>query len=313
MITKKRHMKQLQDNLQILDSIVSDPDTIYPGLRELFILKSGPNKGKPNALYCKLVNLHHYVLHYEDDGEKKMEDAGRGWEWFASQQTLVDNYGSNKNTWKRAIRKLYFMGLIGIYNPVDGREFNTPGQQYSAERAKQGMALSGLKAALIQNGFPADAVEKYMDDLSCRPCTWYRIHHYTEKLLDRAEALAPLVKAGYATDKDSMRDVGGKEFANLITDTGYDIHPNTELRRTLLGLELVTQLLENRGYTTSKNVLDAFTDKGLSFGSKQRWLETWKSYKPYLFDERKLKESRPTNAEKERWGLAGDGWIIRYK
>ena len=289
MITRKRHRKQLQDNLQTLDSIVSDPDTVYPALRGLFVTQ----EGKPNALYNKLVCLHDYALHYEDDGERKMEDAGRGWEWFASQQTLVDKYGSNKETWGKAINKLSMLGLLNVFKPrmnADGEKFNSPGQHYSAERAKDA-AVNGSR----------------------RPCTWYRVYHYTKKALAFAESRAPLVKAGKARDKDSMRDALGAKAANAITDTAYDIHPDTDDRRETLEW-VVGMCLRVYGYATSNMV----TNKAMELDSRKgysynRWEKTWKAYKPLLFEKYRLKESRPTNAEKAKWGIVGNGWIIRSR
>lgn len=312
MITRKRHKKQLQDNLQILNNIVSGADAEYPALRDLLITHSGANKGKPNALYKKLVCLHDYALHYEDDGERKMEDAGRGWEWYASQQTLVDKYGSNKKTWGDAIKKLYFMGLLGIYNPADGREYNTPGQQYSAERAKQGAAIETIKAAMLDYGYSAE----YVDKLICHPCTWYRIHHYTHKLLMWAETQAPLVKAGAARDKDSMSDAVGAKMANAITDTGYGMHIQTLIRRRIL-LAQIRIDIRNNGYTTKDAVVNACYERGKgaesTFGDKGRWLETLMAYLPQLKREYRIKKGRPSKAEKEKWGLMDDSHIIRYE
>lgn len=292
MITRKRHKRELQENLQILNNIVCGADTKYPALRGLFVTQ----EGKTNALYNKLVCLHDYALHYEDDGERKMEDVGRGWEWYASQQVLVNRYGSNKETWGKAINKLSMLGLVGVFNPRmndDGEKYNSYGQQYSAERAKQGAAI------------------KNIDGLKCRPCRWYRIHHYTDKLLKRAETLAPLVKAGAARDKDSMRDAVGAKMANAITDTAYNIHPDTDDRRETLEW-VMGMWFRIDGYATSKKVIRSAMEldrwKGYTYG---RWLETWKAYKPLLFAEKGLKESRPTKAEKEKWGIMGDGWIIR--
>jgi len=307
MITKKRHMKQLQDNLQILNNIVSGADAEYPALRELFTTHSGANKGKPNALYKKLVCLHDYALHFEDDGEKRMEDAGRGWEWYASQNKLVEMYGSNKETWRKAINKLSLMGLVGIFNPrmtEDGEKYNTPGQQYSAERAKQGTAMAATKQALLDYGYSAE----YVDGLTCRPCRWYRIHHYTRKLLMRAEALAPLVKAGAARDKDSMRDAVGAKMANAITDTAYDEHQLTNIRRKMLVIYLINHLVDDE-YTTAERVINA-AYLG-EWGSYQRWEDTWKSYLPQLKKEFALKVGRPSKMEKEKWGLMDDRHIIR--
>jgi hypothetical protein len=44
-----------------------------------------------------------------------------------------------------------------------------------------------------------------------------------------------------------------------------------------------------------------------------RWVETWKAYKRALYADLGLKEGRPTKAEKERWALKGDSWIIRQR
>lgn len=307
MITKKRHKRELQENLQILNNIVCGADAgYYPALRGLFVTK----EGKTNALYNKLVCLHDYALHFEDDGEKKMEDAGRGWEWFASQGKLVELYGSNKETWGKAINKLSMLGLVGVFNPrmnEDGEKFNSSGQQHSADRAKQGAAIEGIKAAMLDYGYSNEAVE----GLKCRPCRWYRIHHYTDKLLKRAENLAPLVKAGAARDKDSIRDALGAKAANAITDTAYNIHPDTDDRRETLEW-VMGMWFRIDGYATSKKVIRSAMEldewKGYTY---DRWLETWKAYKPLLFAEKGLKESRPTNAEKAKWGIVGDGWIIR--
>ena len=113
-----------------------------------------------------------------------------------------------------------------------------------------------------------------------------------------------------------MRDAGGKEFANLITDTGYDMHEQVLIRRRILLAHIRIDIREN-GYTTKDKVVSECYEKGKNainiFGSLARWKETLNSYLPQLKKEQGLKVGRPTNEEKERWGLAGDGWIIRYK
>lgn len=305
MITKKRHKRELQDNLQILNNIVSGADAGYPALRGLFVTR----EGKTNALYNKLVCLLDYALHFEDDG-KRMERTKRGWEWYASQNKLVELYGSNKETWGKAINKLSMLGLVGVFNPrmnEDGEKYNSPGQQYSADRAKQGAAMERVKAAMLDYGYSPE----YVNGLSCHPCRWYRILHYTDRLLKRADTLAPLVKAGAARDKDAMRDAVGAKMANAITDTAYDIHPETYDRRDALEWMLGVWLRID-GYTTSKKVISETREFEKWRGYTQdRWVETWKAYKPLLFEKLKLKEGKPSKAEKEKWGLNSDAWIIR--
>ena len=279
-ISENTYRKNIRENVTLLDEAMESGE--YPHLTELLC-----SHGK--SLYRKLKSLLEYFDKYGHDIKQRMSyHDKRGWEMMASYDVMSTlGAGMDKATWEKAVLKLCTLQLLKPFRPrtdEEYRELNTSVQQLSADRAEKDKR---------------------------KPVTWYHVPKYTKSVLKQAEYLAPFVKAGAAVNKDSIRDMLGADLANKATDTGWDIHPDTELRRMLLGLELVTQLAENRGYTTAKNVLDVFIDNG-AFGSKQRWLETWKSYKPYLFEKHELKESRPTNAEKKRWGLAGDGWIIRH-
>jgi hypothetical protein len=228
---------------------------------------------------------------------------------MASLDTLVSRYKSNKETWRKALLKLLALQMIGRYIPRLDNEYaylNSAAQQHSAERAKQ--AAAAEREALAEFGAPAETLNR----VKRRPCTYYRLYPFTDKLLGIAEGKAAAVKKmGSGIDKNAIRDAFGKEQADRATDTAYDMDEGTDARRQALAYALQRQL-SAWGFTDSRRVMQEATEGTQSFDSF-RWVETWKAYKRALYADLGLKEGRPTKAEKERWALKGDSWIIRQR
>ena len=279
-ITEAAYRQQIQENMAMLDKAIASGN--YPRLSALLL-----SHGK--SLYRKLSALHSYFYGYGQDERQRLSYyEGRGWEMMLSYDTMTTlGAGTDKATWEKAILKLCALQMLGVYRPRTGEYsfLNSSVQQLSADRAE----AAGRK-----------------------PVLWYRVPGYTPNLLKIAEGKAEAVQQmGNGINKDAIRDAVGAVKANRITDTGYNIHPETEDRRDTLKW-LLGMRLRVDGYTTSRNIVSEAKEfdkrKGYSY---DRWLETWKAYKPLLFEALQLKEGRPTKAEKERWALEGDSWIIR--
>lgn len=300
--SKKRYLKQMARNMDKLDAALQGGK--YPALRQLFYTK----KGKANSLYRKLKQLHSYLQTYEDDGLKQLEHIEpRGWEFMASLDTLVSLYKSNKETWRKALLKLLALQMVGRFIPRLDDEYaylNSAAQQHSAERAKQ--AAAAEREALAEFGAPAETLNR----VKRMPCTYYRLYPFTDKLLGIAEGKAAAVKKmGSGIDKNAIRDAFGKEQADRATDTAYDMDEGTDTRRQVLAYVLQRQL-SAWGFTDKRHVIQEATEATQSL-EPFRWIDTWKAYKPMLYADLDLKEGRPSKAEKQRWALDSDSWIIR--
>ena len=279
-ITEEEYRKLIHENMEILDKAIASGE--YPHLTALLL-----SYGK--SLYNKLSALYKYFGSYGEDERQRMSYyEGRGWEMMLSYDTMTTlGAGTDKATWKKAIDKLCDLQMFGRFRPRSGKYsfLNSSVQQLSADRAEK----EGRNAVI-----------------------WYRVPRYTDKLLQIAEGKALHVKVmGNGINKDAIRDAEGDVKANRITDTGYDIHPDTAYRREALARAL-EMWMRIDGYATAKKVIDSAIEledwKGFSY---ERWVETWKAYKPKLFADLGLKEGRPSKAEKERWALKADSWIIR--
>ena len=194
--------------------------------------------------------------------------------------------GMDKATWEKAIEKLCALQMLGRFRPRGGAYsfLNSSVQQLSADRAE----AAGRKAVI-----------------------WYRVPAYTDKLLRIAEAKADTVRQlGSGIDKDAIRDMWGAVMANRVTDTGYPMHDDTQRRRQALKQALQRQI-SAKGFTDSRQVIQEATEATQRQDSPFRWMDTWKAYRITLYADLGLKEGRPTKAEKERWALDGDSWIIR--
>ena len=282
-VSEEKYRKIISENMELLDRAIESGE--YPKLSALLL-------SYRKSLYRKLLALHRYFSKYGNDERQRISyHEGRGWEMMLSYDVMTTlGAGKDKRTWEKAILKLCALQMLGCFRPRKGEYgyLNSPVQQLSAQRAIE---------------------EKH------KPVTWYRVPRYTEKLLRIAEEKAEAVKkAGNGINKDAIRDVVGSEKANKITDTGYEIHKATSMRRAILRAQVRIDI-EKNGYTKKEKVIDACYGRSLHsteiFGYRERWVETWKAYKPLLFEELKLKEGRPTKVEKERWRLNDDSWIIR--
>jgi len=279
-ITEAEYRQLIHDNMATLDRAIDSGE--YPRLSALLL-------SRRKSLYRKLSALHSYFIAYGEDERQRMSYyEGRGWEMMLSFDAMTTlGAGKDKKTWEKALDKLCTLQMLGRFRPKGGKYsfLNSSVQQLSADRAE----AAGREAVI-----------------------WYRVPRYTDKLLKMAERRAPAVKKiGNGINKDAIRDAVGAVKANRITDTGYNIHPETEDRRDSLKW-LLDMRLRLDGYATSKGLIAEIMEfdrwKGYSY---DRWMETWKAYKPLLFEALQLKEGRPTKAEKAKWNISGDGWIIR--
>lgn len=273
------YKRQLKQNAETIAEGLNN----YPRLSALLMAYNG-------SLYRKLMLIHEYLYRYgEDDARQQWSfHRVRGWEGMISLDTLVSLGGSDKETWRKAIFKLCALQMLGCFRPKTDKKYgllNTSVQQLSADRAE----AAGRNAVI-----------------------WYRVPAYTDRLLQIADEKAEAVQQmGSGINKDAIRDAWGAVMANRVTDTGYPIHDDTQRRRQALKQALQRQL-SAWGFTDSRRVMQEATEDTQSLDSF-RWVETWKAYKRALYADLGLKEGRPTKAEKERWALKGDSWIIRQK
>lgn len=274
------YKRQLKRNMETIAEGLNS----YPRLSALLMAYNG-------SLYKKLMLIHEYLYRYgkEDTRQQWSFHRVRGWEGMISLDTLVSLGGSDKETWRKAILKLCALQMLGCFRPKADKKYgllNTSVQQLSADRAE----AAGRKAVI-----------------------WYRVPPYTDKLLRIADAKAEAVRQlGSGIDKDAIRDIWGAVMANRITDTGYPIHDDTQKRRQALK-EALQRQLSAWGFTDSRHVIQEATEAAQSQDSAFRWIDTWKAYKQGLYADLCLKEGRPTKAEKERWALEDDSWIIRQR
>lgn len=279
-ITEAEYRQLIHDNMTMLDSAIYSG--AYPRLSALLLSHRA-------SLYRKLSALHSYFYRYgEDERQRLSYYEGRGWEMMLSYDVMTTlGAGTDKATWEQAIDKLCTLQMLGKFRPKGGEYsfLNSAVQQLSADRAE----AAGRK-----------------------PVIWYRVPRYTDKLLRIADGKAEAVREmGSGINKDAIEDEYGAVMANRITDTGYPMHDDTRRRRQALKQALQRQL-SAWGFTDSRRVMQEATEGTQSFDSF-RWVETWKAYKRALYADLGLKEGRPTKAEKERWALKGDSWIIRQK
>ena len=277
-ITEAEYRQLIHDNMTMLDSAIDSG--AYPRLSALLL-----SHGK--SLYRKLSALHSYFYSYGQDERQRLSYyEGRGWEMMLSFEAMTTlGAGMDKATWKKAILKLCALQMLGCFRPRGGayKFLNSSVQQLSADRAE----AAGHKAVI-----------------------WYRVPRYTDRLLRIAEAKAEAVRQlGSGIDKDAIRDMWGAVLANRITDTGYPMHDDTQRRRQALK-EALQRQLSAWGFTDSRQVIQEATEAAQRQDSF-RWIDTWKAYKQTLYADLGLKEGRPTKAEKQRWALDDDSWIIR--
>lgn len=279
-VSESTYRKNIKDNITLLAAAIEGGE--YPNLAEVF-------NAYGRSLYRKLQVLLEYFCKYGHDIKQRMSYSdSRGWEMMLSYEVMTTlGAGMDKATWEKAVLKLVTMDMLRLYRPRTAEEYrdmNTSVQELSAERA------IGAKR---------------------KPVSWYHVPKYTKQRLKKADELAKLVKAGAAADKDSLRDELGAKQANRITDTGYDIHPDTDDRRETLEW-MVGMCLRVYGYATTDKVIGGAMEldqyKGYSY---DRWVKTWKAYKRIVLDKYKLREGRPTKAEKAKWNISGDAHIIR--
>jgi hypothetical protein len=281
-VSESTYRKNIKDNITLLAAAIEGGE--YPNLAEVL-------NAYGRSLYRKLQVLLEYFSNYGHDIKQRMSYSdSRGWEMMASYEVMTTlGAGMDKATWEKAVLKLITMDMLRMFRPRTVEEYrylNTDVQQLSAERA----LASGRK-----------------------PVNWYHVPKYTKQRLKAADDLARAVKAGAAIDKDSLRDKLGAKQANKITDTGFDIYPDADDRRDTLEWMLGVKL-RTFGYTTSKELISEAMEFDKSKGyTYKRWLQTWTAYKPFLFDKYGLHENKPSKAEKEKWGLVSDGWIVRAR
>lgn len=274
------YKRQLKQNVET----IADGLNNYPRLSALLMAYNG-------SLYKKLMLIHEYLYRYGEDDVRQQWSFHkvRGWEGMISLDTLVSLGGSDKETWRKAILKLCALQMLGCFRPRTDKKYgllNTSVQRLSADRAE----AAGRK-----------------------PVIWYRVPAYTDRLLQIADGKAEAVRQlGSGIDKDAIRDAWGAVMANRITDTGYPMHDETQRRRQALKQALQRQL-SAWGFTDSRHVMQEARENAGSFVYAYKWKDTWKAYKPALCADLGLKEGRPTKAEKERWALKGDSWIIRQR
>lgn len=278
-ITEAEYRQLIHDNMTMLDSAINSGE--YPRLSALLL-----SHGK--SLYRKLSALHSYFYSYGQDERQRLSYyEGRGWEMMLSFEAMTTlGAGMDKATWEKAILKLCALQMLGCFRPRGGayKFLNSSVQQLSADRAE----AAGRKAVI-----------------------WYRVPRYTDRLLRIAEAKAEAVRQlGSGIDKDAIRDMWGAVLANRITDTGYPMHDDTQRRRQALK-EALQRQLSAWGFTDSRHVIQEATEAAQRQDNPFRWTDTWKAYKQMLYADLGLKEGRPTKAEKERWALDDDSWIIR--
>lgn len=229
----------------------------------------------------KLIKLHEYLLDVSEQGYGTYCRYHKVYECFASLGSLRVYYGGGKDVWKKTLLKLAYLGLLYIHVPTDKPEINTEQHMKSLARMKPGYK---------------------------HPVTWYGVPKYTTELLLSADALS--AAAGQIKGKDSLRDLIGEHRANLISSTGYNIHRETAERRALL-LDVLQRTIERKGFAYDAEIVEIARAKRREEGDGWRMEATWNEYRNTALKTLNLTRGRPTQTEKDKYGLTTCRYIIR--
>lgn len=210
--------------------------------------------------------------------------------------TLGAEYAASTQTWKHTITLFIAIGLLERKIPT-------------AETAKTPYERAAVQYAAEKGNGNRHAAE------------FLRFPAYSPRQLNYCERKAKLwyEKKGNFQDwsKASVIDIFGTETANRVYNDGR-IKPRYKHEAEAALMGAIVSLLETSPFTTKAQVQAAAaetlketgaTDEGKAVNLARR---TWDRAHNDILEQCGALHKRPTNEEKEQFGLIGNGWIITY-
>lgn len=241
------------------------------------------------ALYSYKGALLHRLEQLIEYRREKMELCKRGRWVFASVDYLVGRYGGSRTTWQTNREYLSAVGLIRIRKPSN--KTTAPALKESVQRAKKG------RQAVI----------------------WYTIPDYTPDLFKTAEQAAERFKAKGINRKGLTKQgliiaVGQAQANKAVIDWRSRSKQDKAAEREII--RQIKMAISWKGYAMKENILKR-SAKRTATANKVDFVEAlyyvwnlWANRNKRLLSMAGARYHRPTRAEKERFNLKGDNWII---
>lgn len=197
-------------------------------------------------------------------------------------------YARTELTWEKTVVLFTCVGLIDRYMPTS----KTATQKYEKK-----------------------ALQTAKEQSHKRSTAFYSIPEYTEEHLYHMEEQARKWIEGHGNcnsfSKSTIIDIFGNDLANKIyQDKRRKPWKKTKAERDMAHI-LIRQLILN-GYTT-RNRLIAEVAEDYPNESTYTARETWDRAHYRILQEVGARHHRPTQEEKEKYNLKGEGWIIKKK
>ena len=240
------------------------------------------------VLYKALYSYKGALLHRLEQLIEYRREKGKAWV-FASVDYLVSRYGGSCTTWQTNREYLSAVGLMRVRKPT--KKTTAPTLKDSLQRAEKG------RHAVI----------------------WYTIPDYTPERLARAEQAAERFKAKGINRKGLTKQgliiaVGRKEANKAVIDGR-----SRSERDRAAEYEIIRQIkmaISRKGYAMKEQVIKRST-KRIKTAYKLDYIEAfyfirqlWANRNKRLLSMVGVRYGRPTKAQKERFNLKGNGWII---
>jgi hypothetical protein len=273
----------------------------YPYLYQLLTQRNNALQGRLLAMLQRMQTI---------DNQEKDRD-GNYWYYESLRHFAVSGQESARTpiTWYKSIILLCCLGLIWRQKPTE--DATTP-YQVSANSHRR----TDINAQWQAIGF-------------------YSTPEYTPVVLDQAERRAKAWIQRGATirglSKETIIEVFGQRVANMIYQ---DERRKTNLHKELesIFIKQAKAQIKVNGFTTKEGIIkgtveatyQAFLKKECvspllmpeEEARRRAWQEVKRVYEnrgKILLERSKLIFRRPTNEEKERYGLDGNGWIMLKK
>lgn len=231
---------------------------------------------------------------YMAAGFPKLIEGGQG------KKADTENSRYSENVWKGVIARLAVLGLIWVYKPGNFIQDASEAFKQSRKRA--------ARQAKARRGWS-------------RPVNYYFVPKYSGSrgAFQRAERRVSIVASlGADGCKDKglvqtalVRKLGAARAAkeaDRIFCNPYERHIWRDEKEEILCAALVEELRRN-GYTYPDTVLylAEHGQEKYSLGALER---IWRTHKRIILERCGVSCKRPTSAQKERWGLYSDKYIL---
>lgn len=240
------------------------------------------------TLHKALFSYKRALLHRLEQLIEYRQEQGKTWV-FASVGYLVGRYGGSCTTWQTNREYFSAVGLMRVRKPT--KKTTAPALKDSFQRAGKG------RQAVI----------------------WYTIPDYTPERLARAEQAAARFKAKGINRKGLTKQgiiiaMGRKEANKAVIDWRSRSDKDTAAE-----YEIVRQIkmaISRKGYAMKDHIITR-SAKRIKTAFKLDFIEAlyflrqiWANRNRRLLSMAGARYHKPTRAEKERFNLKGDNWII---